>query len=132
MVCRSTQLGSRISGRAISCRLIARGVPIRRYSTPAFLSRLGLRPGDKVLDLKDRVRCRGCGARGRAVVSIKWAKSVSWYPPVLPKRNGPMPTHRGLIFDGLSLPGRRGRLQSAVRDRLSSSIGRRWSRGLTF
>jgi hypothetical protein len=32
MVCRSTQLGSRISGQAISCRLIARGVPIRRYS----------------------------------------------------------------------------------------------------
>jgi hypothetical protein len=43
----------------------------------AFLSRLGLSPWDKVLDLKDRMRCRGCGARGRAVVSIKWAKSVA-------------------------------------------------------
>jgi hypothetical protein len=43
---------------------------------PAFLLRLGLSPRDKVLDLKDRVRCRGCGARGRAVVSIKWARSV--------------------------------------------------------
>jgi ribosomal protein S27E len=42
-----------------------------------FLSRLGLSPRDKVLDLKERVRCRGCGARGRAVVSIKWAKSVA-------------------------------------------------------
>jgi hypothetical protein len=31
-----------------------------------------------VLDLKDRVRCRGCGARGRAVVSIKWGKSVMY------------------------------------------------------
>ena len=42
---------------------------------PAFLSRLGLERRVKVLDLKDRVRCRGCGAPGRAVVSIKWAKS---------------------------------------------------------
>ena len=42
--------------------------------TPAFLSRLGLEQHRKVLDLRDRVRCRGCGARGRAVVSIKWAK----------------------------------------------------------
>ena len=45
--------------------------------TPAFLARLGLEPRQRVLDLKDRVRCRGCGARGRAVVSIKWAKSVA-------------------------------------------------------
>ena len=40
--------------------------------TPDFLLRLGLSPAAKVLDLKGRVRCRGCGARGRAVVSIKW------------------------------------------------------------
>ena len=32
--------------------------------SPAFLARLGLEPRHKVLDLKDRVRCRGCGARG--------------------------------------------------------------------
>jgi hypothetical protein len=44
---------------------------------PAFLSRLGLSPRDKVLDLQGRVRCRGCGARGRAVVSIKWARSAA-------------------------------------------------------
>jgi hypothetical protein len=43
---------------------------------PAFLSRLGLSPRGKVLDLQGRARCRGCGARGRAVVSIKWAKSA--------------------------------------------------------
>jgi ribosomal protein S27E len=42
----------------------------------AFLNRLGLSPRHKVLDLKDRVRCRGCGVRGRAVVSIKWGKSA--------------------------------------------------------
>ena len=44
---------------------------------PAFLSRLGVSPPRKVLDLKDRMRCRACGARGRAVVSIKWAKSAA-------------------------------------------------------
>jgi ribosomal protein S27E len=43
---------------------------------PDFLSRLGLEPRDKVLDLKARVRCRGCGARGRAVISIKWRERV--------------------------------------------------------
>ena len=39
---------------------------------PATPLRLGLSPYAKVLDLKARVRCRGCGAKGRAVVSIKW------------------------------------------------------------
>jgi hypothetical protein len=43
--------------------------------TPAYLDRLGLSPAQKVLDLQDRVRCRGCGMRGRAVVSVAWAKS---------------------------------------------------------
>jgi hypothetical protein len=42
--------------------------------TPAFLGRLGLGPRLKVLDLKARVRCRRCGVRGRAVVSVKWGK----------------------------------------------------------
>jgi ribosomal protein S27E len=41
---------------------------------PEFLLRLGLNPQTKVLDLKERVRCRGCGKRGRALVSIKWAR----------------------------------------------------------
>jgi ribosomal protein S27E len=50
---------------------------LRAKLAPAFLSRVGLRPRTKVLDLKDRVRCRGCGARGRAVVSIKLAKSIA-------------------------------------------------------
>jgi hypothetical protein len=39
---------------------------------PDLLVRLGLSPQTKVLDLKERVRCRGCGVKGRAVVSIKW------------------------------------------------------------
>jgi hypothetical protein len=38
-----------------------------------LLLQLGLSPLRKVLDPKDRVRCRGCGTRTRAVVSIKWA-----------------------------------------------------------
>jgi hypothetical protein len=42
--------------------------------TPDFLLRLGLSPAAKVLDLNGRVRCRGCGAKGRAVVSIKWGR----------------------------------------------------------
>jgi hypothetical protein len=36
------------------------------------LLRAGLRPTAKLLDLKGRLRCRGCGRKGRAVVSIKW------------------------------------------------------------
>jgi hypothetical protein len=35
--------------------------------------RLGLGGRMKVLDLKDRVRCRRCGVRGRAVISIRWS-----------------------------------------------------------
>jgi hypothetical protein len=51
-------------------------VTVHGRLAPAFLDRLGLSPRDKVLDLTDRVRCRNCDVRGRAVVSIKWAKSV--------------------------------------------------------
>ena len=43
--------------------------------TPDFLLRLGLNPQTKVPDLKERVRCRGCGKKGRAVVSIKWRRA---------------------------------------------------------
>jgi len=38
----------------------------------ALVVRLGGDRGAKVLDLKDRLRCRGCGRRGQAVVSIRW------------------------------------------------------------
>ena len=40
--------------------------------TPEALERLGLDPAAKVLDLKDRLRRRRCGSKGRAVVSVKW------------------------------------------------------------
>ena len=55
--------------------LLVRGadrLALRAKLSPAFLARLGFSPRRKVLDLKDRVRGRRCGARGRAVVSIKW------------------------------------------------------------
>ena len=44
--------------------------------TREFLDRHGLQPHRKVLDLKDQVRCRGCGVRGRALVSVKWRKTI--------------------------------------------------------
>jgi len=40
--------------------------------TPEALLRVGPSPAAKELDLKGRFRCRGCGRRGRAVVSIRW------------------------------------------------------------
>ena len=40
--------------------------------TPEALLRVGLSRAAKVLDLKGRFRCRGCGSKGRAVVSVKW------------------------------------------------------------
>jgi ribosomal protein S27E len=40
--------------------------------TPEALEKLGLSPAARVLDLKGRLRCRGCGRKGRAVVSVKW------------------------------------------------------------
>jgi hypothetical protein len=40
--------------------------------TPEALVKAGLTPAAKVLDLKGRFCCRGCGRKGRAVVSIKW------------------------------------------------------------
>jgi hypothetical protein len=40
--------------------------------TPEALLKVGLNPAAKVLDLKGRLRCRGCGRKGRAGVSVKW------------------------------------------------------------
>ena len=39
-----------------------------------FVLWLGLSRQAKVLDLKERVRCRGCGKKGRAVMEIKWRR----------------------------------------------------------
>jgi hypothetical protein len=39
--------------------------------TPEELLRAGLSPAAKILDLKGRFRCCGCGRKGRAVVLIK-------------------------------------------------------------
>ena len=40
--------------------------------------------------LKWRVRCRGCGARGRAVVSIKWGP-ITWAGETPPLRGAATP-----------------------------------------
>jgi hypothetical protein len=69
----------KIDGAACCRRLLRSSAELRCPYGPArasFLARLGLGPRYKVLDLKDREGCRGYGAQGRAVVSIKWAKSV--------------------------------------------------------
>jgi hypothetical protein len=39
----------------------------------SLLQGLQLPPYTPVLDLEPRLRCRECDARGKAVVSIKWA-----------------------------------------------------------
>ena len=44
---------------------------------PSALPSLGLGPDERVVDLAPRLRCRGCDARGKAVVSIKWEKVVA-------------------------------------------------------
>jgi hypothetical protein len=41
--------------------------------TAGMLATAGVAPDRKVLDLGNRLRCRECDERGRAVVSIKWA-----------------------------------------------------------
>jgi hypothetical protein len=71
-------------------------------------------------------------ARSRAIVSSKWGKSVAQCFSESPKRTKPMLTRRWFSFGGRSLLRYRRRLQRAGRDQLSSSVGRRWSRGLTL
>ena len=39
---------------------------------PEALLRAGRSTGAKILNLKGQLRCRGCGRKGPAVVSIKW------------------------------------------------------------
>lgn len=42
--------------------------------TASMLTTAGVKPSVKVLDLGRRLRCRECDAKGRALVSIKWAE----------------------------------------------------------
>jgi hypothetical protein len=39
----------------------------------ALLQGLRLAPATHVLDLQPRLRCRQCDARGKAIVSVRWA-----------------------------------------------------------
>jgi len=71
-----------VRGKWPSPRPLHRSLNVRRVDcaacnhvallTPRALLKLGLSHAAKVLDLKSRVRCRGCGARGQAVVTVKW------------------------------------------------------------
>ena len=46
--------------------------------TPAMLKTAGVKSAEKVVDVKSRLRCRECEARGKAVVSITWGdRSIS-------------------------------------------------------
>jgi hypothetical protein len=63
---------SRISGQATFVKVDGAACHHVALLTPEALLRVGLSPAAKVLDLKGRLRCRGCGRKGRAVVSIKW------------------------------------------------------------
>jgi hypothetical protein len=59
-----------------------RRLPSRCAADAGISARLGLSPRTKVLDLTGRVRCRGCGARGRTVVSVKWGRPNQCAPPL--------------------------------------------------
>jgi hypothetical protein len=40
---------------------------------PSALPSLGLGPDERIVDLAPRLRCRECDAKGKAIVSVKWA-----------------------------------------------------------
>ena len=64
--------------------LLVRGadrLALRAMLAPAFVSRLGLERRVKVLDLKDRVRCRGCGG-ARASRRVDQMEDVGSMIPV--------------------------------------------------
>jgi hypothetical protein len=58
-------LGDFVKVDCAACRHVA-------LLTPEALLRQGLSRATKVLGLKGRLQCRGCGRKGRAVVSVKW------------------------------------------------------------
>ena len=64
--------GSRTSGRVTFVKVDCVACQHVALLTPEALLRGGLSPAAKMLDLKARLRCRGCGRKGRAVVSVKW------------------------------------------------------------
>ena len=48
------------------------GLPPPRAADAGGPGTAWVEPRSQVLDLKGRLRCRGCGRKRRAVVSIKW------------------------------------------------------------
>jgi DNA-directed RNA polymerase subunit RPC12/RpoP len=45
--------------------------------TADFLLRQNLRPVDFVLSIERRVKCRSCGSKGKAHVTVKWTKQAA-------------------------------------------------------
>jgi hypothetical protein len=43
----------------------------------AALSSLGLGPDERLVDLAPRLRCRECDAKGKAIVSVRWADATA-------------------------------------------------------
>ena len=60
-------------GDFVQVRCIACGHDELIPKTSLLLHGLRLPPTTLVLDLEPRLRCRECDARGKAVLSIKWA-----------------------------------------------------------
>jgi hypothetical protein len=44
---------------------------------PAALPALGLTPDERLVDLAPRLRCRECDAKGKAIVSVRWADTTA-------------------------------------------------------
>jgi hypothetical protein len=57
----------------VSCRICDHTALL----TAAFLLRLGWPAHQNILELKPNMQCRACGVRGRAIVGIRWGKSVA-------------------------------------------------------
>ena len=64
-----------MGGRTL--KVYCAALPSRALLTREALMKMGLSPAAKVLDIEGRLRCRGCGRKGRAVVSIKWRAEIA-------------------------------------------------------
>jgi hypothetical protein len=90
-----------MGGRTL--KVYCAALPPRALLAPEVLLRAGLSAAAKVLDLKGRLRCRGCDRKGRAVVSVKWRGRA-------PNGGGVVPAGTARISgEQPSIPGKEGR-----------------------
>src|SRR5437868_1723138 len=92
---RATPSGMILSGQGLS-RISCLVCEHTGLLTADFLLRLGLDRHDEVLDLQHRMRCRGCGVRGRALIWVRWtaARAVKSSPGSRRLRRRPPPGYR--------------------------------------